>query len=135
MSVEANVVRALRNDAAVTAICGDRIYADIQPQSGRDESTYPSITHELVQEEKNLTLTGYIRYTHTQMRINCMAHNRNEATALATAVDDLLRGYSGALHTTNVDFIYVQNVSREIEADRLPPVYIVIIDMLIKHFT
>ena len=83
MSAETDLYAALAGSGAVTAVVGNRIFADVRQQ----ETDIPAITHTRTGTDTyNSIHTGHVFAQQATMQVSCLAKDRESAEALGDAV-------------------------------------------------
>jgi hypothetical protein len=86
MGALAIVIDALKSDAGVGTIVGDRIFAVVARQS----SARPSIVATLLAENDAQLLAGAARYADARVEVQCIAASATDADRLGEAVKEAL---------------------------------------------
>lgn len=86
------VWKHLRDDPAVSALVGDRIYYQTRP----DGAAYPCIVISTISRIPRRDLDG-IAWTETRLQVTAMDTKEPGAEAVAKAIQDSLDGFSSAL--------------------------------------
>ena len=91
------VWKHLRDDPAVSALVGDRVYYQMRP----DGAAYPCIVINTISDVPQRDLNGR-SWTETRLQITAMATTEPSAEAVAKTIQDSLDGFfgvmAGALH-------------------------------------
>ena len=92
------VIAQLKSDAGVTAIVGDKVFADYPPQGIEEPyviaSTTSGIAHGTV---SNCVIRAYS----SRMEIDSAATSRSQAEQLSEAVEDAIDGFTSLTDTTH----------------------------------
>ena len=86
------VWKHLRDDPAVSALVGDRVYYQMRP----DEAAYPCIVINTISDVPQRDLNGR-SWTETRLQVTAMDTTEPGAEAVAKAIQDSLDGFSSAL--------------------------------------
>lgn len=98
--IEAGLFSLLSTTAAITTLCGTRIYPAVLPTI----PTYPCLRYKLIsaKAEPTLSTSGYQRW---RIQFDCFANTYASAVALRAAIRSALEGYRGTL----IDGTYLQD--------------------------
>lgn len=99
MSIESDLVTHLKNDSAVSALVGTRIYPMKAPQS----VTNPYITYQVINDNSNQCLGGSVYQNDTRFQIDCWSTTYSEAKAIKEAVLSALIGFKSSNSISNMD--------------------------------
>lgn len=111
--VEAALVKLLTSSTAVSAIIGDRIHIDSNPQP----SHRPKVTYARLNTARELSNDGPDNSPGAQFRLDCWADTGEQAACLSDIVRNAIDGYTGSVtvgtgqtaRTHTIDGIHVRN--------------------------
>jgi len=106
MGFSQDVFRHLRDDAAIGALVGDKIFAQV----ARPEAERPYVTYSQVDRDPVQTLLGSSNLDTRRLRLTSYADRYADSEAIADALKLLFDGFSGTLgdsteitHSTLID--------------------------------
>lgn len=88
MAMETAMRARLLADAAVSAVCGDRVAWTNRPQA----SAYPAVTMLVISDQYDQHMKGFQGLRGTRVQIDCMARSAAEKVALRDAVIAAIAG-------------------------------------------
>ncbi len=88
MSYQSDIFDALTDESTISAIVGDRIFADVADGS----TATPYLTFQVVSTSGETTHDGVREIEFPSIQFNCWATGREDAIALASAVNAFLDG-------------------------------------------
>lgn len=89
--IETELLDVLRNDAAVSALVGDRIALTVIPE----KSAAPCIVCQLIYGGRTGSLSSTGRSPRKRMQVNCYAQGTLKAKEIVAAVENAIENYEG----------------------------------------
>ena len=100
MSIETTLRDALNDDAALTALIGSKVYANVAGQ----KATVPYITYQLITTTPHNKLTGAPGSERKVLQVNCISNSYANAKAIAEAAKAAINVSVGYLNGEGDDY-------------------------------
>lgn len=134
MTVEAFISARLEADAGVGAICADRIYPAMAPQS----AVLPFITYIVISEPHLHHMGGASGLAMPRVQVDCFAATSLQAASLGEAVRASIQGFRGTVAGVVIRKCHLVTRTTSMEGPSNAtdvPVYRVTMDYEIAHAT
>lgn len=106
-SIETALFKLLADDAAVGAICANRIYPKWAPQG----TAMPAVTYDQLAGERLQVTSGPTGNVDSTFEFTCWAKSYLETRTLADAVRQVLDGFDGVSDTITIQSIQLEDES------------------------
>jgi hypothetical protein len=103
VSAEKAIYTILSDDGGVSQLVADRIYPIVIDQ-GAD---MPAITYQQITGPRSHNVSGPIGWVQSRYQITAWAETNLQASDLATAIREVIDGYSGTSASLVIDHIFV----------------------------
>ena len=110
--VEEDIFYILKNDAAISALVGDRVYALTLPQN----EVFPAIQYQIISDTGDYVMDGEDGVNNTRMQIGAWADSYAAAKDLSEKIRAALSGYIGA---AGVDIQAIFRVNEDPDLEEL----------------